>query len=154
MASLDSFSRQRIERLLLSTWPTLPDEADALLSSAADRWTDGSSEGIVISPVAINLYEGRVCAFSWFATYPDSTRLIEAHDELADVISGLLGAAVFQERGDDHSEYWVTPRFAIETYAHDVSGRADSGGLVPTLQVNVADAALAALQEADARRSV
>ncbi|WP_350353344.1 hypothetical protein ABS642_10760 [Microbacterium sp. A8/3-1] len=103
--------------------------------------------------MTVNIHEGQVSGFSWFASYSDPARLVEAHDELGELITTLLGVPGVQERERDHSSYWVTPKFAVETYAHEISQREDAPALEPTLQVNVADSTLAASKEAVARGS-
>jgi hypothetical protein len=152
-SAASDLSRERVEFLLASQWPADVVGVDSWLSQApVGRLTDPPADSGT-TPVTVNAYEGRVAGFSWFAYFDDPARLIEAHETLASLITSLLGVPVEHEREGDHSGYWVTSRFAIETYAHDVSERGDGRQLKPTLQVNVADAALAAAQEAQARRN-
>lgn len=155
MSSLETdLSRERVKVLLHSSWPISVDDADGWLSGASTGRLADPPTGSQITPVTVNTYEDRVSGFSWFASYPDPTHLIEAHDELRGLITALLGTPGIHEHESDHSGYWVTTRFAIETYAHDVSEREDGKPLRPTLQVNVADATLAASKEARARRAI
>lgn len=155
MASLATdLSRERVEFLLHSRWHIDVDDVDDWLSNAPKGRLCDPPAGSLITPVTVNTHEGQVSSFSWFASYPDPAQLMEAHDDLGDLISALLGLPGIQERARDHSGYWLTSRFAVETYAHDISGRDGGRQLIPTLQVNVADAALAASKEAVARRSV
>lgn len=147
-------SRERVEFLLRSRWPNEVDEVDRWLSNAPRGRLYDPPEGSLITPVTVNTHDGRVSGFCWFANYPDPAQLVEAHDDLGGLITALLGVPGIWERKGDHSGYWVTSQFAIETYAHDVSEREDGRQLIPTLQVNVADAALAASKEALDRQSV
>lgn len=153
MSSLTTdLSRERVEFLLHSRWPTDVDDVASWFSNAPKGRLGDPPAGSLITPVTVNTHEGKVSGFSWFASYPDPAQLIGAHNDLGDLITALLGVPGIQER--DHSSYWVTSQFAIETYAHDVSDRSGSRQLKPTLQVNVADAALAASKEALAQGSV
>lgn len=144
-------SRERVEFLLHSSWPANMDNVDDWLRNAPKGRFCTPAASSLITPVTVNTHDGQASSFSWFANYPDPARLMEAHDDLGGLISAVLGVPGIQERGHDPSGYWLTPKFAIETYAHDASEREGSRQLVPTLQVNVADAALAASKEARAR---
>lgn len=147
-------SRERVEFLLHSRWPTDIDNVDGWLNNAPKGLLRNA--GGLMTPVEVNTHAGLVSGFYWFASYSDPAELIEAHDELGGLITALLGVPGRQERQRDHCGYWVTSQFAIETYAHDASDSQSQGRreLRPTLQVDVADAALAAVKEALARRSV
>lgn len=147
-------SRERMEFLLQAHWPTnLGDVDDWLINAPRHRPAD-TSDGGMITPIRFNTHEGHLSSFYWFAHYTDPAQLVEAHDDLGSLISTLLGTPGVQNRAGDHSGYWLTQQFAIETYAHDISEREDGRQLIPTLQVNVADATMAATKEALARRSV
>ncbi|CAH0168455.1 hypothetical protein [Microbacterium foliorum] len=154
MSSATTLSRARVEFLLHAPWPTLATEVDAWLKTATEGEFTDPSVDVRITPVTVNVHEGMVAGFSWFASYPGPMEVIEAHDELRGLITTLLGVPSTLEREDGHSGYWVTSKFAIETYAHDISERGGVRPLESTLQVNVADATLAASQEAIARRSL
>lgn len=153
MSSLaTALSRERIEFLLQSRWPSVVDDVGIWLRSAPKGRLADPPEGSSITPVTINTHDDQVAGFSWFASYARPTELIEAHKNLSSLITTLLGVHGVQETADVHSGYWLTTKFAIETYAHDVceTGRE----LRPTLQVNIADAILAQAQEALAQTSI
>lgn len=146
-------SRERVEFLLRSRWPTDVDEVDSWLRNAPEALLMDPPEDGLITPVGINTHEGQISSFYWFAKYPDPAELIEAHDDLSGLVTALLGVSGRQERVPGHAGFWETPQFTIDMYAHDVSERESQGRreLRPTLQVNVADTALAAAKEAIAR---
>jgi hypothetical protein len=152
MSSLATdLSRRRVEFLLHSAWPAGLEDVDSWLKNApAGRLADPPA-GSGVTAATFDTRGGRVCGFSWFGTYPDAAQLVEAHDELGRLITRLLGVAGREEGEGDPSRHWVTSRFWIETYAHDVSER-ESRTLVPTLQMYVGDAELVAVKEAVARR--
>lgn len=153
MSSLaTNLSRERVELLLQSRWPTVVDDVDSWLRSAPKGQLSDPPKGSSITPVTINTHNDQVAGFSWFASYAHPAELIEAHDNLSDLITTLLGVHGVQETAGVHSGYWLTTKFAIETYAHDVS---ETGREIrPTLQVNIADAILAQAQEALAQTSI
>jgi hypothetical protein len=129
------------------------DDVDGWLGSAPDGLLCNASAGGLITPVEVNTHQDRVSGFYWFARYSDPAELIEAHDALGGLITALLGVAGRQEREPSraHTGYWVTSRFAIETYAHDVTEDGCPRELRPTMQVDISDAASAAAREALAR---
>lgn len=146
-----NLSCERVKFLLHSRWPTDVNDVDGWLNNAPKGLLRNPPAGGLITPVTVNTHDGHVSSFNWFASYPDPAQLIEVHDNLGSLITALLGTPGIQERERGHSGYWVTSRLAIETYAHDVSESEGRRELKPTLQVNVADAALAAAKEALAR---
>lgn len=147
-------SRKRVEFLIHSTWPTLATEADAWLRNAPEVGLADPPGDLRITPVTVNTHDGLVAGFSWFASYSDPAELVEAHDELCGLIARLLGVPGILEHEGGHSGYWVTSKFAVETYAHGASERKGGRSIESTLQVNVADSMLAASQEAIARGSL
>lgn len=152
-SQMTDVSRDRLTFLLESPWPTSLGDVHGWLADAPIGRHLNPPDGSGVTPVTFTTHEGQISSFHWFAPYPDSTQLVEAHSNLGDLISGLLGITGLQERDGDPSGYWQTARFAIETYAHGVAVREDGRQLIPTLQVSVADAAVSAAKEALARQS-
>lgn len=145
-------SRERVRFLFQSRWPADVNEVEAWLRSAPGGRQIDSAPGSPITPVTFDTHEGHVAGFSWFAGYSDSAQLVQAHDDLGRLITTLLGVPGIRENKPDPYDYWVTPDFSVDTYAHDVSEREPVRDLKPTLQVYVADTQLATAKEAFARQ--
>jgi hypothetical protein len=146
-------SRERLEFLLHSRWPTDVDEVDGWLRHGPQGLLMDPPDHRLLTPVKFNTHEGQVSSFYWFAQYPDPPALIEALDDLNGLVTAFLGVPAIQDRERGYADFWETPQFAIDMYANEVSKREGQGRreLTPTLQVNVADTALAAAKEAIAR---
>lgn len=146
-------SRDRLEFLLRSRWPTDVDEVDGWLRHGPPGLLMDPADHRLLTPVQFNTDEGRVFSFYWFAQYPDPPALLEALGDLNGLVTALLGVPGRQEREHGYADFWETPQFAIDMYANEVSKREgqDRRQLTPILHVDVADTALAAAKEAIAR---